>query len=120
MLRAHITKFSLYITAKQVFQDFNEFIQLQFSRFQIYYLDEHDTNGFHVTKNNDVLLQCTTMTHSSERVMKGNTCYTGSVAYLSEDDRVEVRDISDARYSLFEPGKSFFGILKLGDIKMSN
>lgn len=58
------------------------------------------------------------MTHSSERVMKGNTCYTGGAVYLSEGDKIELRDISDSRYSLFEPGKSFFGIIKLGEIKM--
>lgn len=86
--------------------------------FQIYYLDEHDTNGYRIHKNSEVLFQCTTMTHSVERVMKGNTCYTGGVAYLSDGDKIRINDLSDSRYSLFEPGKSFFGIIKLGDIKI--
>lgn len=58
------------------------------------------------------------MTHSSDRVMKGNTCYTAGATYLSDGDQIQVKDISDSRYSLFEPGKSFFGIIKLGDIKL--
>lgn len=85
---------------------------------QIYYLDEHDTNGFRVYKNNDAFLQCTTMSHSLERVIKGNTCYTAAAEYLAEGDIISLGDLGDGRYSLFEPGKSFFGFVKLGDVRI--
>lgn len=55
--------------------------------------------------------------HSSGRVQKGNTCFTAGVEYLGEGDRISLGDLSDGRYSLFEPGKSFFGTVKLGDIR---
>ncbi|XP_044257428.1 protein eiger [Tribolium madens] len=92
---------------------------LYFIYAQIFYYDIHDTNGFRVYRNeNETLLQCTTMTHSSERVMKGNTCFTAAANYLNENDKISLVDLSEARYSLFEPGKSFFGVIKLGDVKI--
>ncbi|KAF2881970.1 hypothetical protein ILUMI_24198 [Ignelater luminosus] len=91
---------------------------LYFVYAQIYYLDEHDTNGYHIYKNQQVLLQCTTMTHSNDRVSKSNTCYTAGVDYLVEGDQISVRDLSDGRYSLFETGKSFFGVVKLGEVRI--
>ncbi|EFA11405.1 protein eiger [Tribolium castaneum] len=92
---------------------------LYFIYAQIFYYDIHDTNGFRVYRNeNETLLQCTTMTHSSERVMKGNTCFTAAASYLNENDKISLVDLSEARYSLFEPGKSFFGVVKLGDVKI--
>ncbi|KAJ8938826.1 hypothetical protein NQ314_011317 [Rhamnusium bicolor] len=84
----------------------------------IYYLDEHDTTGFRVFKNREIILQCTVTAHSIEGRLKGNTCYTAGVEYLSENDRISLADITDGRYSLFEPGKSFFGLIKLGDVKI--
>ncbi|XP_025837416.1 protein eiger [Agrilus planipennis] len=91
---------------------------LYFVYAQIYYLDEHDTNGFHVHKNRDAILQCTVMTHTVSTVTKGNTCYTAGVEYLREGDEISIRDVGSHRYSLFEPGKSFFGVIKLGDVKV--
>ncbi|KAJ8980581.1 hypothetical protein NQ317_018708 [Molorchus minor] len=85
---------------------------------QIYYLDEHDTIGFRVHKNRDTILQCTITAHSAERRLKGNTCYTAGMEYLSEGDTVSLADVTNGRYSLFEPGKSFFGLVKFGDIKI--
>ncbi|RZC32016.1 uncharacterized protein BDFB_000052 [Asbolus verrucosus] len=82
----------------------------------IFYLDAHNLNGYRVHKNEkQTLLQCTTYSTGSDT--KSNTCYTAAVEYLEENDRLSVADISDARYSLFEPGKSFFGVIKLGDVK---
>ncbi|XP_063928607.1 protein eiger [Zophobas morio] len=92
---------------------------LYFIYAQIYYYDEHDINGFRVYRNeNETLLQCTTTTHSVERVMKGNTCFTAAAEYLNENDRISLGDLSESRLSLFEPGKSFFGVIKLGDVKI--
>lgn len=91
---------------------------LYFVYAQIFYLDEHDTNGYRVYKNKEVFLQCTTMTHSTERIVKGNTCYTGGLVVLSDGDEVNVQDLGTGRYSIFEPGKSFFGLIKIADVKV--
>ncbi|KAJ3622776.1 hypothetical protein MTP99_019056 [Tenebrio molitor] len=92
---------------------------LYFIYAQIYYYDEHDINGFLVYKNNnDILLQCTTMTHSVQNVTKGNTCFTAAAEYLNENDQIHLEDLSQGRGSIFEPGKSFFGVIKLGDVKI--
>ncbi|KAB0801163.1 hypothetical protein PPYR_05517 [Photinus pyralis] len=91
---------------------------LYFVYAQIFYLDEHDTNGYRVYKNKEVFLQCTTMTHSTERIVKGNTCYTGGLVVLSDGDEVNVQDLGTGRYSIFEPGKSFFGLIKIADVKL--
>lgn len=50
--------------------------------------------------------------------MKGNTCYTAGAEYLHAGDLVALGDLSDNSYSIFEPGKSFFGVIKLGDVKI--
>ncbi|KAF5294213.1 hypothetical protein FQA39_LY13461 [Lamprigera yunnana] len=91
---------------------------LYFVYSQIFYLDEHDTNGYRVYKNKDIILQCTTMTHSVERVIKGNTCYTAGLEVLNEGDEISVQDLGTGRYSIFEPGKSFFGVVKMADAKI--
>ncbi|KAJ9592172.1 hypothetical protein L9F63_001288, partial [Diploptera punctata] len=88
---------------------------------QIYYVDEHDVNGFRVYVNNNAILHCTTMTvhlPGEHRRPKSNTCHTSSATYLSERDKVSVRDVNGLRYSLFEPAKSFFGLIKLSDAKL--
>ncbi|KAL1493238.1 hypothetical protein ABEB36_011330 [Hypothenemus hampei] len=84
---------------------------------QIYYLDEHDLNGYRVFKNDKMILQCTVSLHSGTRVQKGNTCYTAGVEYIAEGDKISLGDILHDHYSLFEPGKSFFGLIKLGDVR---
>ncbi|CAH1153749.1 unnamed protein product [Phaedon cochleariae] len=91
---------------------------LYFVYSQIYYLDEHDTTGYRVFKNDQMILQCTLTIHSVERKLKGNTCFTAGVEHFSEGDRLSLADITPGRLSLFEKGKSFFGLVKLGDIKI--
>jgi len=88
---------------------------------QIYYVDEHDVNGFRVYLNDRPVLHCTTMTvHSSDeqKRAKSNTCYTSAAVYIAPDDKISVRDVDGLRYSLFEPAKSFFGLIKLGDARI--
>ncbi|KDR21454.1 Ectodysplasin-A [Zootermopsis nevadensis] len=88
---------------------------------QIYYVDEHDVNGFRVYKNDRPVLHCTTMTvHSSaeHRRAKSNTCHTSAAVYLAPGDKISVRDVDGMRYSLFEPAKSFFGLIKFGDARI--
>ncbi|KAF4523494.1 hypothetical protein B566_EDAN004564 [Ephemera danica] len=91
---------------------------LYFFYSQIYYVDDHDNNGYNVYVNGAVRLQCTTMTHSSSAVTKINTCYTGSVIFLRDGDTVYLRDISGLRYSMFEPEKSFFGLFRLAEARI--
>jgi TNF(Tumour Necrosis Factor) family. len=84
-------------------------------------VDEHDINGFRVYVNNNPIFHCTTMTvHSPDdhHKAKANTCHTSGATYLSERDKVSLRDVNGLRYSLFEPSKSFFGLIKLTDAKL--
>ncbi|GFG39251.1 hypothetical protein Cfor_00727, partial [Coptotermes formosanus] len=88
---------------------------------QIYYVDEHDVNGFRVYLNDTPVLHCTTMTvHSSgeQKRAKSNTCHTSAAVYIATGDKISVRDVDGLRYSLFEPAKSFFGLIKLGDARI--
>lgn len=86
---------------------------------QIYFSDEHDENSYRVFKNMDeIILQCTVTAPSTEKLTKGNTCFTAGVTYLDAEDTISITDLSDERYSLFEQGKSFYGLIKLGDIEI--
>jgi eiger protein len=83
---------------------------------QIHYLDVHDINGFLVQINSEPFLQCTTMTetHGSSS-SKSNTCFTGGITHLKENDRILIKDIETNRYSIFRPEKSFFGLMRIGN-----
>lgn len=84
-------------------------------------MDEHDVNGFRVYLNDKPVLHCTTMTvHSSgeHRRAKSNTCHTSAAVYLAPGDKISVRDVDGLRYSLFEPAKSFFGLIKFSDARI--
>lgn len=84
---------------------------------QIFYHDSHDTNGFVVQHNSVPFLQCTKMTHSQQQVVKSNTCFTSGVIYLRNGDTIQLDDLGSHRFTLFEPAKSFFGIMKIGDAR---
>lgn len=83
---------------------------------QIYYADHHDINGFRVYQNDNIVAQCTTMTYSlvdSERVMKRNTCFTSVLVYTQASDTISLREVEGERYTIFEPTKSFFGLVRI-------
>lgn len=84
---------------------------------QIFYHDDHDTNGYIVEHNAEPLYQCTTATHSNQRVTKSNTCHTAGINYLSAGDRIHIKDLGSHRYALFDASKSFFGLIKVGDLR---
>lgn len=84
--------------------------------FQIHYLDEHDINGYVVQVNTTPFLQCTTMTETRSGGSKSNSCFTAGITQLKENDRILVRDIETNRYSIFKPEKSFFGLMRIGEI----
>ncbi|XP_050314793.1 uncharacterized protein LOC126749159 [Anthonomus grandis grandis] len=87
---------------------------------QIYYLDVHDQNGYKVFKNSEGILQCTVQIHSRNQKLKGNTCFTMGVEHMSRGDRISIKDITQDHYSCFQPGKSFFGAVKLGDFEIES
>lgn len=83
---------------------------------QIYYADHHDINGFRIYQNDNIVAQCTTMTYSlvdNQRVMKRNTCFTSVLIYTQASDTISLREVEGERYTIFEPTKSFFGLVRL-------
>lgn len=84
---------------------------------QIYYIDSHDSTGFSVNKNGRSILQCARDTKSMMAVNKTNTCFTAGAEFFHEYDRITIEENYHERYSVFKPGKSFFGVIKLGDPK---
>ncbi|XP_043285462.1 uncharacterized protein [Venturia canescens] len=80
---------------------------------QIHYLDEHDENGFHVLVNGQPIFQC--MVYSPSTGHKSRSCFSAQITVLQASDRLVLKDVSSARYTLFQHDKSFFGLVKLGD-----
>lgn len=81
---------------------------------QIHYLDEHDESGFHVLVNGRPLLQCTA--YSPGTGHKSHSCFSAQVTILHAGDHLVLKDIS-ARYTLFQYDKSFFGLVKVGELR---
>lgn len=82
---------------------------------QIHYLDEHDENGFRLLVNDRSILQC--MVYSPGRGHKSRSCFSTQVTVLQAGDHVVLKDIGTARYTLFQRDKSFFGLVKLGELR---
>lgn len=80
---------------------------------KVFYSDDHDVNGFTIELNNNVRYQCTTMTHTTSRVTKINSCYTSGLINLKNGDKIQLRDIGNHRSVMLEPSKSFFGLIKI-------
>lgn len=84
---------------------------------QIHYVDVQDTQAFRIYKNDKEIMQCTTMTHTNHSVTKSNSCYTSALNFLMVSDRLMIVDVTRGVHSIFQEGKSFFGLVKLGDGK---
>ncbi|GAB1868408.1 TNF family profile domain-containing protein [Camponotus japonicus] len=82
---------------------------------QIHYLDEHDENGFRLLVNDRSILQC--MVYSPGRGHKSRSCFSTQVTVLQAGDHLVLKDIGTARYTLFQRDKSFFGLVKLGELR---
>lgn len=80
---------------------------------QVVYSDDHDVNGFKIELNDQTQYQCLTMTHTTSRVTKTNSCYTSGLIHLKHGDKIQLRDIGNHRSVLLEPSKSFFGLIKI-------
>lgn len=84
---------------------------------QIFYHNDHDMNSFRIEQNGHSILQCTTTTYSHVPVTKANTCYTSGIALLRSGDNIQIADFSTLRYVIFDQSKSFFGLIRLGDVR---
>ncbi|XP_050461479.1 protein eiger isoform X2 [Cataglyphis hispanica] len=82
---------------------------------QIHYVDVHDENGFRLLVNNQSILQC--MVYSPGKGHKSRSCFSAQVTVLQAGDHLVLKDIGSARYTLFQRDKSFFGLVKLGELR---
>lgn len=91
--------------------------------FQICYSTKHDQHGFKILKieadssseNPQLIAQCVVTSHSKHE--KTNTCYTATVDRILEDESIQIEELEKGgRISIFQAGKSFFGLVKLADI----
>lgn len=82
---------------------------------QIHYLDEHDENGFRLLVNGRPILQC--MLYSPGLGHKSRSCFSAQVTVLQTGDHLVLKDIGSTRYTLFQHDKSFFGLVKLGELR---
>ncbi|KAL6424675.1 hypothetical protein ACFW04_009976 [Cataglyphis niger] len=82
---------------------------------QIHYVDAHDENGFRLLVNNQSILQC--MVYSPGKGHKSRSCFSAQVTVLQAGDHLVLKDIGSARYTLFQRDKSFFGLVKLGELR---
>lgn len=80
---------------------------------KVSYSDVHDTNGYVISHNNEAQFQCTTMTHTTTRVTKTNSCFTSGMLYIRNGDKIHIEDIGTRRTVLLEPSKSYFGMYKI-------
>lgn len=83
---------------------------------QVHYLDEHSVNAYEVFVNTEPFLRCVTSTHSESSLPKANTCYTAGASFLREGDKLFLRDIEPMRYSVLQPSKTFFGLIRLAPL----
>ncbi|KAG7207755.1 hypothetical protein KM043_009365 [Ampulex compressa] len=83
---------------------------------QIHYLDEHDENAFHLLVNGRPIFQCTIYSPGVEH--KSRSCFSAQVAMLHAGDRLVLKEVGSARYTLFQQDKSFFGLAKLGEMRL--
>lgn len=86
---------------------------LSYFRDKVFYSNEHDTNGYVIELNNHPQYQCTTMTHTTQKVTKTNTCYTSGLIHLNSGDKIRIRDLGNHRTVMLEPSRSFFGLVKI-------
>lgn len=87
---------------------------LYFVYAQIYYDNRFDRNGFVVYHNVEPFLQCAVFVPTN--TVKSHTCYTSGVIYLEGNEELHLRDIHQDRVVMLTNAKSFFGVIRLGEI----
>lgn len=83
---------------------------------QVHYLDEHGVNAYEVFVNTEPFLRCVTSAAPETTAPKPNTCYTAGASVLREGDKLFLRDIEPLRYSVLQPSKTFFGLIRLAPV----
>ena len=89
---------------------------------QVHYLDEHAVNAYEIFVNTEPFLRCVTTSQSADvqasltSSPKANTCYTAGATQLREGDKLFLRDVEPMRYSVLQPSKTFFGLIRLAPI----
>ena len=91
---------------------------------QVHYLDGHVINAYEVFVNTEPFLRCVTSAPAlaaaeamnPPAAAAANTCYTAASTPLREGDKLFLRDIEPMRYSVLEPSKTFFGLVRIAPI----
>lgn len=99
---------------------------LYFIYAQVHYLDEHAVNAYEIFVNTEPFLRCVTTAPSAtldagvgasaSPLPKANTCYTAGATHLREGDKLFLRDIEPMRYSVLQPSKTFFGLIRMAAV----
>ncbi|KAF3429112.1 hypothetical protein E2986_12425 [Frieseomelitta varia] len=83
---------------------------------QIHYNDDHDEIGFHLTVNDRPVLQCMIDNSGHSRNIS-QTCFSAQLAHLKKHDVLTFKEASSPRFVIFDQKNSFFGLVKLGELK---
>lgn len=65
--------------------------------------------GFKLEVNEKPVLQCTSKQET-------NSCFTAGLTKLNENDKLVVKNIGENIFSIFKPEKSFFGLMRVGEL----
>lgn len=83
---------------------------------QIHYNDDHDEIGFHLVVNDRPVLQCMIDNSGHSRNIS-QTCFSAQLAHLRKHDVLIFKEASSPRFVIFDQKNSFFGLVKLGELK---
>ncbi|XP_076757268.1 TNF superfamily member 12 eiger [Xylocopa sonorina] len=86
---------------------------------QIHYHDNQSEVGFHLQVNGQSIMQCMINNLQQQRHIS-QTCSSTQLTYLRENDRLVLKEVGSPRYAIFDKEKSFFGLIKLGDLPCAN
>lgn len=57
------------------------------------------------------------MTHSINRITKANSCYTGGLFLIKENDKIRVSALGSHRYAILDHPKTFFGLIRFNELR---
>uniref|UniRef100_A0A1B6E0S1 THD domain-containing protein n=1 Tax=Clastoptera arizonana TaxID=38151 RepID=A0A1B6E0S1_9HEMI len=84
---------------------------------QILYAEVKDFSGFQLYHNESLVAQCMITAPSFNGTLKRNTCFTSILLPLQPFDTLMLKEIEGTRYTIFHPTKSFFGLVKLTNLR---
>ncbi|XP_071872566.1 TNF superfamily member 12 eiger isoform X1 [Bombus fervidus] len=83
---------------------------------QIHYNDDHDEIGFHLVVNGRPILQCMIDNSGHSRNIS-QTCFSAQLTRLKKQDVLVFKEASSPRFAIFDKENSFFGLVKLGELR---